>query len=939
MSFESQPHVRTILIVDDNAEDRAELRRMVLVGAERRYAFEEAESSADALRVLSASERGFDCVLLDQYLSDGEGTDLIQELASGGMLGMPVVVVTMDTGTEVNRRALRAGAEDFVGKSWMTPVSLVRVIENAIERWTMARELRASEARFRQLAAAVPQAVWAVDAAGRLLYANDRWHAYFGDSGAACKQGEWAHLLHPEDRGAGLAFHELAKDAVAYQRDCRLRRADGAYRWHQVNAVPITDPAGVIVQWYGVDTDIHERKIAERQLAVEHGVSRCLAASHDLADAAPKILEILGAGLEMEVGTLWLRGEDDKLRCTECVISAADKKRFAPFETASRALVCERGTGLPGLVWDTLGVQWMRSITNSPRARVAATVGLASGSAYPLLAGPVFLGVIELFSVETHEPDRRLREMFTSLGNELGQFLMRKRAEQAMREHDVRLRLALEASETGLWTWDLASDRVEWTEHCYRIHGLATDQFGGTGAAFFALVHPEDRARVDATVRAAIQHRTVYSCEFRIVRPSGEVRWAENFGRGTYDADGTPRGILGSLRDVDERRRVSERLATSEERLARAQEAAKVGVWDWNVVTGTASWSDEAWRVFAGGGEHTMPVTYETWLACLHPDDRARASSTVAEALRTGTYRDLFRVVHPDGAILWAEAVAKAMFDADGSPSRLIGTVHDVTDKRNSELALQQALARSELAVRSRDQLVTLVSHDLRGPLSTLTLEIESLALQRASFEQVAPRLAVSIDRMTRQTTAITHMIDELLDASILQAGMPLALEPRQVDLVDLTRRVVALQAHSARRHRIEILAGAERLVGTWDPARLERAVGNLVSNAIKYSPQGGAVKIEIEELPSAMAVLRVKDEGIGILPDDLGRVFQWFARGKNAATNRIPGTGIGLAGAKQIIEQHGGSISVHSSEGHGSTFVVELPTTAEPRASPSAAT
>lgn len=930
MTVEAHAHPRRILIVDDNPADRAELRRLIMIGADRRYQFEEADSTQDALRLMTLPDRTFDCVLLDQYLPDGTGTELVAQLAQTDGLHLPVVMVTVDTGMDVNRYALRAGAEDFVGKSWMTPVSLVRVIENAIERWTMARELRTSEARFRQLAAAVPQAVWAIDVSGKLLYANDRWHAYFGDEGAACTDGEWNHLLHPDDRGEGLRFEDLIEDGTPYQIDCRLLRADGRYRWHQVNAVPILSSAGKIVQWYGVNTDIDDRKVSERRLAVEHGVTRCLATSHDLDEAAPKILEMLVAGLEVQVGALWLLEEDDKLHCVETVSAGDDRARFATFIEASRALACERGAELPGQAWSTRAVQWIGSLSSSPRGRAAASAGLASGTAYPLLGGSRFLGVIELFSAVTHEPDARLHELFVSTGNELGQFILRTRAEQAARDKDRRLGLALEASEIGLWTWDLASDRVEWTEQCYRIHAIPRGQFAGTGAAFFALVRPEDRERVETTVRAAIANHATYACEFRIVLPTGETRWVENLGRVTYDGDGQPLGMLGSLRDVDDRKRASEQLAASEERLARAQQAAKVGVWDWNVATGEASWTDEAWQIFAGTPKQPRAVTYDVWLACVHVEDRERASHNVGLGLETGEYRDQFRVQHPTGAIRWAEVVATATFAPDGAPSRLIGTVQDVTRQHDSETALQAALARSELAVKSRDQLVSLLSHDLRGPLGTLTLELSALDYQRDTLAATS-KLDASLDRMRRQTDAITNMIDGLLDAAVLQAGLPLELDPRPVDLVALTHRVVALQARNARRHRIEIKTLKDSLVGTWDPARLERAVGNLVSNAIKYSPSGGDVKIEIDETPSAVAVLRVEDQGIGIMQDDLARVFQWFVRGQNTAHHGIGGTGIGLAGAKEIIEQHGGSISVRSVEGRGTTFIVELPTSSAP--------
>jgi PAS domain S-box-containing protein len=918
MSNPSPPH-RRILIVDDNPEDRAELRRLLITGADRHDIFEEVDSlAAAAARV---GERRFDCVLLDQYLPDGLGTDLIGRLSSAEGSIVPLVVVTADTTAELNRRALRVGAEDFVSKSWMTPEIFSRVVDNAIERWTMARELRASEARFRQLAAAVPQPVWMADRAGRLQYANARWREYFGALAEDCERGDWRGTVHPDDRPLELASREA--DDPTGQHDCRLRRADGEYRWHQVNVVAIRDELGEVQHWYGVNTDIHERKLAEQRLAVEHAVSRQLARARDLDEVAPGVLATLARGLDAEICTFWVV-EGEALRCAETFV--AGDAGGAAFAAASRALRCPLGHGLPGQVWATREVQWRESLADSPRAREAAAAGIRCAIACPISAGDELLGVLELFGVWPGAPDRKLLEMLAALGSELGQFLRRTRTERVVEDNQARLRLALEASGIGLWTWELATDRVEWTADCYRIHGLSADQFAGTGAAFFALVHPDDRDRVETTVRAAISTHSRYWCEFRVVRPSGAVIWVENLGRASYAADGTPLGILGSLRDIDDRKRVADRLRDSEERFVMAQRAARVGVWDWNVITGVATWTDQAWELFAGTPPQADTVSYERWIACLHPEDRERAAAAVRAGLESGSYRDRFRVQHGDGVVRWVEVVADATRGRDGAPERLTGTARDVTAEQVAGEAVRAALEQSERAVRSRDQLMTLVSHDLRGPISSLSLELEILTLQRDVLVAAAPGFSTSLERMQRQVRTMTQMIEELLDAALLQAGKPLALDRRDVDLVELTRAVVAVHQRTARGHQLELRASVDRLIGRWDGARVERAVSNLVSNAIKYSPQGGKVEIELEAAAREVAVLRIRDQGIGIPQADLQRVFEWFGRADNAARSKIAGTGVGLAATKQIIEQHGGVISVDSSVGRGSTFIIELP-------------
>ncbi len=166
-------------------------------------------------------------------------------------------------------------------------------------------------------------------------------------------------------------------------------------------------------------------------------------------------------------------------------------------------------------------------------------------------------------------------------------------------------------------------------------------------------------------------------------------------------------------------------------------------------------------------------------------------------------------------------------------------------------------------------------------------------------------------------------LLDAFLDVSRLEAGKPLELNKQRGDLVPLVRQVVSECQQTTARHRIALEAPAE-LSAQADGARLQRVVGNLVGNAIKYSPDGGEINVKLEAHDTDV-VLTVRDRGIGIPGQDQQRVFERFQRGSNVE-GRIPGTGIGLAGARQIVEQHGGTISVKSQIGKGATFTVRFP-------------
>jgi signal transduction histidine kinase len=176
----------------------------------------------------------------------------------------------------------------------------------------------------------------------------------------------------------------------------------------------------------------------------------------------------------------------------------------------------------------------------------------------------------------------------------------------------------------------------------------------------------------------------------------------------------------------------------------------------------------------------------------------------------------------------------------------------------------------------------------------------------------------------------MTRLINELLDVTRGEMQRPIELNRTPGDLLSVLNRAVEEIQHSARGHVIT-LEGAAALEGFWDAERLERVFANILTNAVKYSPEGGPVDVSVQTRgdPVAWVTIRVTDRGIGIPPEELSRVFERFYRASNVS-ERIPGTGIGLAGAKQIVERHGGSIELFSGEGQGTTVSVTLPVLVE---------
>jgi signal transduction histidine kinase len=263
----------------------------------------------------------------------------------------------------------------------------------------------------------------------------------------------------------------------------------------------------------------------------------------------------------------------------------------------------------------------------------------------------------------------------------------------------------------------------------------------------------------------------------------------------------------------------------------------------------------------------------------------------------------------------------------------------EVEERRRAEERLRDALAseqacreenerlyqQAQSALQLRDQFLSAIAHDLKTPLAGIKGGAQLLQ-RRATRGALAPeRLAADLGDLAGCATRMSRMVEQLVDLARIQAGRPPELEIKPTDLVGLAERMAAEHQRTTDRHEIRVECDAPRLVGRWDPARLERVLDNLLGNAVKYSPRGGRIVVRVRREDADTALLEVSDPGVGIPPADLARIFDQFHRGANVAGS-ISGTGIGLASAQQVVALHGGSIDVDSQEARGSTFTVRLP-------------
>jgi signal transduction histidine kinase len=321
-----------------------------------------------------------------------------------------------------------------------------------------------------------------------------------------------------------------------------------------------------------------------------------------------------------------------------------------------------------------------------------------------------------------------------------------------------------------------------------------------------------------------------------------------------------------------------------------------------------------------------------------------------------------------DGKELCYDLTVEPIRTASGEIVGVSCAAIDITERKRAEEERvrllereQRAHAEARRAVQMRDQVLSTVAHDLRNPLTAIKgyAQLLRTRVQRETpLEQRAAADVAALTRVPEQRdartggvgvgelqqlrqllTGLSHiddtvnrmngLINDLLDTAMLQGGQPLDLQRVPTDLVTLTRDAVEAARQSTERHTVEFHAPPGALVGEWDRPRLRRVIDNVLGNAVKYSPQGGIISVTVgregDGSQGDSAVLEVADSGIGISAGDLPHIFEWFYRGNNSPED-VMGSGIGLAGAHDIVEQHGGTIAVASELGVGTRFTIRLP-------------
>lgn len=483
------------------------------------------------------------------------------------------------------------------------------------------------------------------------------------------------------------------------------------------------------------------------------------------------------------------------------------------------------------------------------------------------------------------------------------------------------LEFALAAADAVAWQWDPDTDEVIQSPNAPRLLGVAPDRLPRTLSGFFALIHPDDRARVTAALRRAAAEGTNYNEEFRLIRPDGSFIWVADRGRALPGRNGGTWRMGGVSVDISERRRAQEALRTSEERFHAFMANSPAIAW---IVDskGRFVYASPPFihLILVGDGDLTGKSIYDVF-----PEEMAREydrnnrlvaeESCVVEAVEAG--------MRSDGSMGYFLSYKFPIRDASGEV--LIGGVAvDITDRKRAEEVQREN-------DRRKDEFLAILAHELRNPLAPIQSAMHIVGLSLPDDSRCARACTI----VQRQVQQLTRLIDDLLDVSRITRGK-LELRKERVELakvIDCALETSRPQL-AACGHQLRAALPAQPVLLDADPTRLAQVLANLLNNAAKYTRSGGVVELAVE-LDGASVLVHVRDNGIGIPPGMLDSIFDMFVQVDDTSQGSPrSGLGIGLTLVKRLVEMHGGQVTAASAgPGTGSRFTVRLPLAVQPQA------
>jgi PAS domain S-box-containing protein len=499
-------------------------------------------------------------------------------------------------------------------------------------------------------------------------------------------------------------------------------------------------------------------------------------------------------------------------------------------------------------------------------------------------------------------------EELTATNNELAlvnQQLLAAR--QKIEESEVALRLAIDAANFGTWFIHSVTREFITDARLKELFGYYPDEDLSIEQAL-AQITEEYRGFVSTKLENAIYHNGDYDVTYPVIGlHDNRLRWLRAIGNLKADPSGTFSAFTGVVMDITEQYLAVKIVERAEESLRMAVDAAGLGTYYINVIDRIFYPSPKLKEFFGFAPDEEVP--YEAAINQIHPDYRQAAVNLVEAAITKGVKFDMeYPIIgHNDGKIRWVRGIGTVQQDEKGINRYFTGVLHEITEQKQDEIR--------------KNDFIGMVSHELKTPLTSLTAIIQVANAKLKNSTDVF--LAGAMETANVQVKRMSNMINGFLNISRLESAK-LLIDKHEFSLDKLIEDIVNETALTVSSHVIKFQP-CNRLMINADQDKIGSVITNLISNAVKYSPKGKVITVKCEIIGDK-AQVSVRDEGMGLKPQDKDKVFDRYFRVQSNHTQHISGFGIGLYLSAEIIHRHDGEIWVESESGVGSTFYFNLP-------------
>jgi two-component system CheB/CheR fusion protein len=478
-------------------------------------------------------------------------------------------------------------------------------------------------------------------------------------------------------------------------------------------------------------------------------------------------------------------------------------------------------------------------------------------------------------------------------------------AEKALQETQQQLKLALEGGSVGIWSWNMVTGELTGSKEQSILFGLKDASFFPNISQWEKAVYSEDLPLVKKALQRSIDERLPLDIEFRIIWPDQSMHWILSKANVNSRRENRPDTMMGINIDITERKRAIEALQESEKRFHNMSDNAPVMIWMTDQQK-RCNFLNKTWLLFRG---RTMEEeSGEGWYDGIHPDDSGKFREVYNTAYNNRhEFKIDYRLRRYDGEYRWVMAHGLPRYTTNDTFTGYIGTCIDITERIDLE--------------RQKDDFMGIASHELKTPVTSIKAYAQILQ-QKFQMANDTTSSAM-LGRLDNQIDKLTGLINTLLDVARIQSGQ-MDYDSHFFDVREFVTEIVEEMQRSTPKHQLATTLEASGMI-FGDRSRIAQVLSNLISNAIKYSPNSDKVVIHVTK-DSNNFIFAIQDFGVGIAKDMQDKIFSRFFRVSEASGNRVSGLGLGLFIASQIVKQQGGNIWLESDPEKGSRFFFSLP-------------